>query len=73
LNSELLASDFDYKDVQLGHSYFILKEGTAEEQKSELAMRLKYEITPILNEYVKDGLLLEIAKEKIEEIANFEC
>lgn len=73
LNSDFLASDFDYKDVQLGHSYFILKEGTAEEQKSELAMRLKYEITPILNEYVKDGLLLEIAKEKIKEIANFEC
>lgn len=73
LNSDFLASDFDYKDVQLGHSYFILKEGTAEEQKSELAMRLKYEIVPILNEYVKDGLLLEIAKEKIEEIENFEC
>lgn len=73
LNSDFLASDFEYKDVQLGHSYFILKEGSDEEQKSELSMRLKYEIVPILNEYVKDGLLLESAKEKIEEIANFEC
>lgn len=72
-NSDFLASDFDCKDVQLGHSYFILKEGTEEKQKVELQMRLKYEIIPILNEYVKDGLLLESAKEEIEKIANFEC
>lgn len=72
-NSDFLASDFEYKDVQLGHSYFILKPGSEEEQKSELSMKLNYEIVPILNEYVKDGLLLETAKEKIEEIASFEC
>lgn len=58
-NSEYLAPDFNCKDVQLGHSYFILREGTEEEQLSELSMRLQYEIMPILHEYVKDGLLLE--------------
>jgi|GEM_PF-6194475 len=73
-NSDYLAPDFDYKDVQLGHSYFILSEdSTEEEQKAELEMRLKYEILPILNDYVRDGLLLETAKERIEEIAKFEC
>lgn len=72
-NSDFLASDFDFKEVQLGHSYFILKDGTAEEQKDELQMRLNYEIIPILNEYMKDGLLLESAKEEIEKLANFEC
>ena len=36
-------------------------------------MKLDYEILPILNEYVKDGLLLETAKEKIEKISGFEC
>lgn len=58
-NSEYLAPDFNCKDVQLGHSYFLLREGTEEEQLTELSMRLQYEIMPILNEYVKDGLLLE--------------
>lgn len=72
VNSEYLASDFEFKDVQLGHSYFLLKQGAEEEQRAELAMRLKYEIVPILNEYVKDGLLLESAKQKIEEIKGFE-
>jgi hypothetical protein len=73
VNSDFLASDFDYKEVQLGHSYFLLKEGTDDEQKIELQMRLKYEIIPILNEYVKDGLLLELVKDEIEKIANFGC
>lgn len=73
INSDFLASDFDYKEVQLGHSYFLLKDGTDEEQKIELQMRLKYEIVPILNEYMKDGLLLESAKDEIEKIAKFEC
>lgn len=74
VNSDFLASDFDYKDVQLGHSYFILSDNsTGEEQKAELEMRLKYEILPILNDYVRDGLLLETAKENIKEIAKFEC
>lgn len=73
-NSDFLAPDFDYKDVQLGHSYFILSDNiTEEEQKAELEMRLQYEIIPILNDYVRDGLLLETAKDKITEIANFEC
>lgn len=73
VNSSFLAPDFEYKDVQLGHSYFLLKDGTLEEQKTELEMRLKYEIVPILKEYVKDGLLLENAISKIDKIANFEC
>ena len=72
INSDYLASDFDFKDVQLGHSYFILKGGDAKEQKDELALRLKYEILPVLREYVKDGLLLENAKTKLEEIEIFE-
>ncbi|WP_348811077.1 McrB family protein [Flavobacterium maritimum] len=73
VNSDFLASDFDHKEVQLGHSYFLLQNGTPDEQKVELEMRLKYEIIPILNEYIKDGLLLETAKVEIEKIAKFEC
>jgi DNA polymerase III delta prime subunit len=73
VNSEHLASDFDFKDVQLGHSYFMLKEASEDEQKKELKMRLNYEILPILQEYVKDGLLLESANEIIKKISSFDC
>lgn len=67
-NSEYLATDFDHKEVQLGHSYFLVKNG----DEQELKMRLTYEILPILNEYVKDGLLLTSAKAYItENIENF--
>ena len=65
-NSKYLTADFDYKDIQLGHSYFLLKEykeddNKDEKQLNELKMRLKYEIKPILLEYVKDGILQEDA------------
>lgn len=51
-----LQSDFKSKDVQLGHSYFLAK------SEEELSIKLKYEIQPLLNEYVKDGILSEDAK-----------
>jgi hypothetical protein len=43
----------------IGHSYFIVKD------KDELKLKLEYEIKPILREYLKDGVLFETAKEKI--------
>ena len=69
VNSKYMAPDFNFKDVQLGHSYFILEEGNDAEQLKELKMRLEFEVIPILNEYVKDGLLLETAKTEINRIA----
>jgi len=68
-----LASDFEAKEVQLGHSYFLLNEESELPDFEKLKFKLDYEILPILNEYVKDGLLLESAKEKINEIESFEC
>lgn len=50
-----LQSDFRSKDVQLGHSYFLV------ETEKQLELKLKYEIKPLLNEYVKDGILSEEA------------
>jgi 5-methylcytosine-specific restriction protein B len=50
-----LQSDFKAKDVQLGHSYFLV------ETENELELKLKFEIKPLLNEYVKDGILCEDA------------
>ncbi|MCG8858877.1 McrB family protein [Tenacibaculum finnmarkense] len=54
-----LSDEFKAKDVQLGHSYFIYKEANFD-------MNLKYEIKPILQEYVADGILKESALELIE-------
>ncbi len=45
-----LSSDFQIDDIMIGHSYFL---GEAD----NLSMRFKYEIKPLLHEYVKDGIL----------------
>ena len=66
-------SDFDAKDVHLGHSYFLLDENNELTESEQLQLKLDYEILPILNEYVKDGLLLESAKDLIKELEKFEC
>jgi 5-methylcytosine-specific restriction protein B len=58
----VLATDFDRKDVQLGHSYFMVK------NKNELKDKFKYEILPILSEYIKDGILLKKAEDILIEI-----
>lgn len=70
-NSEHLSSDFEAKDIWLGHSYFIKQYEKDEKGKNIIAkpfdfqMRLEYEIKPILLEYVKDGILKESAKKEI--------
>lgn len=59
--SEHLSIDFRPEDVWIGHSYFMTKEREEEKSRDELRRKLKYEITPILQEYVKDGILLDSA------------
>lgn len=49
-HSEHLSEEFRPEDVWLGHSYFI-------KGKEDFSLRKKYEIVPILKEYVKDGIL----------------
>lgn len=72
--SDYLTGDFDPKDVWLGHSYFIQqyeKDEKGNEDKSQpidFDLRIKYEIKPILREYVKDGILKESAISIIEEL-----
>ncbi|MFK8283848.1 McrB family protein [Capnocytophaga canis] len=61
VKSEHLSSEFDAKDVWLGHSYFITKD-------IDIQTRLDYEIKPILREYVKDGVLKEETLEKINDL-----
>jgi 5-methylcytosine-specific restriction endonuclease McrBC GTP-binding regulatory subunit McrB len=62
---DYIAPDYEPRDIQIGHSYFICKDD------NDLLIKLKYEIIPILDEYLKDGILLAKAKEKIEEIGQY--
>ena len=55
INSEHLSEEFRPEDVWLGHSYFI-KNG------NDFELRKKYEIIPILKEYLKDGILKQSAE-----------
>lgn len=59
---EYLSPDFHKNDVQIGHSYFIVKDD------SELATKWQYEIKPILNEYIKDGILLSEAQVVVDNL-----
>lgn len=61
-SKDTLASDFKAEQVQLGHSYFIVND------EAEFQLKAQYEIIPILEEYLKDGILLEKAEEKIKEL-----
>ena len=57
-----LSPDFYYEDVAVGHSYFLA------DDDSELRDKIRYQVIPILSEYLKDGVLLPEAAEKIEEL-----
>src|SRR5690606_36146574 len=60
-----LSPEFEKKDVQLGHSYFIDKS----KDGGSMDIRLEYEIKPILLEYVKDGVLIgDDIKKLIEDL-----
>ena len=58
---EHTSPEFDQQAIQIGHSYFLVDD-------SEITMKLKYEIKPLLIEYINDGVLLESAREKVNEL-----
>lgn len=68
---ETLAPDFRPEDVWIGHSYFICKKEDGKEDevndkaKVILSNKMKYEVLPILKEYVKDGILNDNDKTKV--------
>lgn len=51
------------QDVWIGHSYFITQEDE-NGKEIDFNLRLKYEVVPILEEYVKDGILRNTSKVK---------
>ncbi|WP_143095998.1 AAA family ATPase [Pedobacter insulae] len=75
-SSLYLSPEFAPKDVMLGHSYFIKQYerddsgNNINDMSYDFKMRVKYEIVPILREYVKDGILNEKASSEIDKIEN---
>lgn len=61
--AKTLSPEFRPEDIWLGHSYFIQKKEKDENGNDilvpqDFSVRLEYEIKPILQEYVKDGVLI---------------
>lgn len=57
-NPKHLCGDLGIDDLMIGHSYFMAK------SKDELANRMEFEIIPLINEYINDGILNVNTKEK---------
>ncbi|MFD2969949.1 AAA family ATPase [Sphingobacterium bambusae] len=56
-----VSPEFEAKDVQLGHSYFLVPKEKAPDAATRdklFRMKLDYEVKPILREYVRDGVLI---------------
>ncbi len=58
----LMTMDYSADDVQIGHTYFMAKD------REHLGLKLKYQVVPILREYVKDGVLQHLAEGTINEL-----
>lgn len=61
-----ISPDFDSEDLMIGHSYFMAKD------IDELEMKKLYEIRPLLNEYLRDGILTNTSKREIDDCLNIE-
>lgn len=68
-SSTCLASDFKPEEVWIGHSYFITgKEG--EVGNAEIRTKMKYEVLPLIKEYVKDGILISDQNKLEDQVQN---
>ena len=53
-----LRGDFDIDDLMVGHSYFMA------DSRDALANKIEFEVIPLVNEYINDGILSVKSKEK---------
>ena len=60
-----LCGDFGIDDLMVGHSYFMAK------SKEELTNRIQYEVIPLINEYINDGILNAKSTEKEDAFASW--
>lgn len=58
--------DFDINDIMVGHSYFMARD------EETYRFNLKYKIRPLLEEYLRDGILVEKGTEVKDAIRSLE-
>ena len=63
--ADTLSEEYKPEDVWIGHSYFLMQD---EEGEDNTINRLLYEIIPLLEEYVRDGVLTAEAQDVIDEL-----
>lgn len=63
--ADTLSEEYKPEDVWIGHSYFIMTNENGEDCTSE---RLLYDIIPLLEEYVRDGILNTSAQDTIDRL-----
>ena len=64
-SADTLSEEYKPEDVWIGHSYFLMQD---EEGNDNTTDRLLYEIIPLLEEYVRDGVLTAEAQGVIDEL-----
>lgn len=62
-NPQHLCGDFSIDDLMVGHSYFMAA------NKQELRAKIQYEVIPLINEYINDGILNVTQKQKNDAFA----
>ncbi len=69
LIDQYIATEFssNKNDFKVGHSYFLVEQN-AEDKLVELNNRMLYEVIPLLEEYLQDGVLKPEAKEQIDQL-----
>ncbi len=61
--------DMDVNDIKIGHTYFLGRKNEAvEDEKGYLEYRIEYQIKPIYEEYIKDGIIKRDGLKKFDEI-----
>jgi len=63
--------DFNEKKVRLGHSYFIAKNKDGSDDIDALDDKLKYQVIPLLEEYISDGVLTDAAEDSIKKLKEY--
>lgn len=61
--ADILSEEYKPEDVWIGHSYFLMQD-----EEDNTSKRLLYEIIPLLEEYVRDGVLTAEAQDVIDEL-----
>ena len=64
-SADTLSDEYKPEDVWIGHSYFLMQDEEGEDNTSN---RLLYEIIPLLEEYVRDGVLTAETQDVIDEL-----